>query len=331
MIIFILDADVEDNLESDTSRCYNRNISDSILDEHSLSENISKSVEEISTEDGKKAYEEIQVTSFTFETSINNQRGCAASPESPYESPILNGPIRNSDESEELTVTYTITNGCITETEAKTPTVDQSQEAELVDEKKTVDIVESIDSSLGDSVKLEDIVNGPLANGIDSVHIGDKSVILKDSLTDVTSGVSTLSIGEKSATSCMSLSSDINKPIMNGETRENGLVNETAELEDSVEEVLKDPDTEIKKDLAEQDMKPNVDVNGYSLVQYRGSNTSKPSKSWKELIIEGKKKSINTLAERYVYKDFQCSMIFHLLFTRRQKFGHVPVETICRQ
>lgn len=329
----ILDADVEDNLESDTSRCY-KSLSDSttqIIDSPANGDqvlitgnNIHKSA---SGPDSTGNH-----ATFNVETNVENhlENTESAANSTNISSAVNGGPVgmeNGPSKSEEITVSYTFANGHLSENSCRNEyTVENnvdtnvtftcsSNSSEFVtlcngevkycnDRNRDTNHVKDNDCSVENGIpKIEngvkelainsDLVNGDidnktLENGVDvdqSVPDGkvspEANSVDSASLTDLTSEVSTLSLGDSTGT----LASDISRLTLKDE-----VVDSKDEHHGSVHKTCNGHDL------------PNGDIGASSGVHCRNPTAavihmSKQNKL-KDLHKEGKKKSINTLSER---------------------------------
>jgi hypothetical protein len=331
-LFIIIDADVEDNLESDTSRCYNKTLSDSIVG--SLDETIVETPEDrptISQEMDISAYRldttpcntsievdmKIENQSLSPDQSIENSSFIQASG---LDNSKLNEPmgdvVTNGCDKEDVNVSYTLTNGCLEESNVRSKsnedTVDASftftcstvtnglcngdinTESENPDI-KLVNCKENIKKSENNS-KTTQQTNGDIAT---EVNIGSKELDNDDvksksdkSVTDLTSSVSTLSIGDISS----SLPSDLSQMTLKDATEDDKEDNK--HKVENVDNKGLYINTDNSTNSAEQTI-VNGEINNSMQYKYvvSLSPTSKHHKL-KEIQKEGQRKSVNTLAER---------------------------------
>ncbi|XP_045195108.1 ubiquitin carboxyl-terminal hydrolase 16-like [Mercenaria mercenaria] len=361
------DADVEDNLESDTSRCYNKTLSDSVVG--SLDDTIVESAKErptISQEMDISAYRldtTANNTSFEVETKIEN---CSKSHDQSLNSSHslqasglnnskLNGPVNavvtNGCDNEDVNVSYTLTNGCLEENDAQ-PKLEKEENdvnasftfmcgratngicngdinTETYNSKETLvngNSKENIKKSETDT-KTTHQTNSEIATevNIENKDIENEEVRCKSdkSVSDLTSSVSTLSIGDVSS----SLPSDLSQMTLKDATeddKENR--KQKVETPSSDSKVLS-----VNTDNANSGEQTAVNGDIHGNMQYKYvvslSPTSKHNKL-KEIQKEGQRKSINTLAERYHPTSGECSVESCLnqftaaeLLTGNNKFG----------
>ncbi|KAL4233209.1 Ubiquitin carboxyl-terminal hydrolase 16 [Mactra antiquata] len=336
------DADVEDNLESDTSKCYGKTLSDSVVTSHD--ETITESPEKstMSHEMDISAYRldtSCDAATFNIETTIDN---CSPSLNSSVMktssvNDVLNGNDGSKTDDKDISVSYTLTNGCLTQNEGQLMNGELNGGANYSfscasnNDKNIcngdIEINGSEDfNQLKNGVKnsiheVKPELNGNVNSSIKSDEIkSDKSVV------DLTSSVSTLSIGDNSS----SVTSNLSQLTLKDE-------NDTEDGENETES-RKERDNDCNKQgTASSDcvngggdlLILNGDIHGTYNVQCKTvtSPTSRMFK-FKEFKKEGQRKSINTLADRYHPTSGECSVESCLnqftaaeLLTGNNKFG----------
>lgn len=331
------DADVEDNLESDTSRCY-KSLSDSMKQSlDSPEKSVNGLTDTADPVDAMKASTQsldssASVNTFNVETNIENHVEAArlSSQNGECDEAKMNGSVMTENGkpvvSGEMSVTYTLTNGCLSENACVSEfTVENPVDSTFACNANNSDLDSNICKSdlrnnehsvkhtgdvkhLGENSipKIEKNIEGNtaschLVNGNieDKVHVDSPSVETvpngkvspdlptESSVTDLTSEISTLSLGDSTST----LASDLSRLTLKDE--------ETKEVGENKEVVC---GTGSRPCSGHYCSLPNGDITESSHVQCKTSaatsiHTSKQNR-FKELQREGKKKSISTLADR---------------------------------
>lgn len=360
------DADVEDNLESDTSRCYNKTLSDSVVG--SLDETIVESPVEVPNMSQAldiSAYRldtTVDNTSFDIETNVDN---CSKSHDKSHvcsnsfqasglDNTKLNGPVNevvtNGSDHENVNVTYTLTNGCLKENET-TPRVKKQEDIVKTSFTFTCNTVVNgvcngdigtepenpgrklVNDSCKENIKYSksSVNSSQQLNGDVSEVTVEEETIEKDedkcksdkSVNDLTSSMSTLSIGDVSS----SLPSDLSQMTLKEDTEDDKESKkhkvENLNLDNKMAAVNTDVTNSGEPTVANGDIHGNIQCKYIVSL----SPTSKHSK-FKEIQKEGQRKSVNTLAERYHPTSGECSIQSCLnqftaaeLLTGNNKFG----------
>lgn len=320
----LTDADVEDNLESDTSRCYNKTHSDSIVG--SMDETIAESPgdkptlsHDIST---YRLDTTVNNTSFEVETKIENyskshdqSQDCSnLSQASGLDKSKLNGPVNDvvtNGCDEDLSVTYTVANGCLKVNSAQ-PGADPNENVVNASFTFTCNAVANgvcngeLDSSreklvndiCKEKIKSEiDVTPSKQVNGDIDKEMTTENEEMKcksdKSMSDLTSSISTLSIGDISSSLPSDLSQMTLKEGMEEDKESNKHKVESLKLEGKIAAV--NTDNSISGDQAIVNGDNHGNVQCKYIVSL--SPTSKHNK-FKEIQREGQRKSVNTLAER---------------------------------
>lgn len=327
-----LDADVEDNLESDTSRCYNKTLSDSIVG--SLDETIVETPEEkptISQDMDISAYRldttpcntsievemKIENQSQSHDQSVENNLLQASGLDNSKLNELTGDFVTNGCDKEDINVSYTLTNGCLEENNVHSKLNENNVDASFTFTCSTMSnglCNGDINSENGNPGL--NLVNGNCKENVKSdsktiqqtncdiateVNICSKDLendddVMKSksdkSMTDLTSSVSTLSIGDVSS----SLPSDLSQMTLKDDATEDDRECRKPKVET--------PDNKglyVNTDSVNSGDQTIVNGEVNTSMQYKYvvslSPTSKHNKL-KEIQKEGQRKSVNTLAER---------------------------------
>ena len=340
----LTDADVEDNLESDTSRCY-KSLSDSMMQSLDSPE---KSVARVSDAGTPETVNSpAGVKTFNVQTNIENHiENANPSPGNGNATKnSVNGQVDGGDhnvDSTGLSVTYTFTNGCL----AENPNVeynvekcvdtnvsflcstntnrqggttlcngDLSKHNDAESDSKHEDCIvdyglvkgdpstnsvkdnsKLVNGDIDDSSKTHEDVKDNVKEEEGVANIPNGKVTpdpqMETSLTDLTSEISTLSLGDSTGT----LASDLSRMTMKDE---------------EVREVVNG--NRPNSGHFSGACIPNGDIGDMSSsMQCKNSPISSSvhmskQNRFKDLQREGKKKSINTLSERYVCVLVPCA------------------------